>query len=136
MAFAAFFTVSLGGLSIGLFFGMVTSFVTRWTQHVRGIPSWGFHFISVFNFAWCLTNYFAIHAFSRPHMFRLSLFYCRVIVFTVDPAGLLEFVVGFFLSSLQLLTNTVVGEKRQMYQMSLFHWWTERCKWRKKVKRT
>ena len=39
MAFAAFFTVSLGGLTIGLLFGIVTAIVTRWTQHVRGMFS-------------------------------------------------------------------------------------------------
>jgi len=36
LAMAAFFTVSLGGLTIGILFGIVTSFVTRYTTHVRG----------------------------------------------------------------------------------------------------
>ncbi len=33
---AAFFTVSLGGLLIGIVFGILTSLVTKHTKHVRG----------------------------------------------------------------------------------------------------
>ncbi|CAH1782004.1 unnamed protein product [Owenia fusiformis] len=35
LGFAAFFTVSLGGLFIGMFFGFLTALLTRFTGHVR-----------------------------------------------------------------------------------------------------
>lgn len=36
LAVLAFFTVSLGGLSLGVVFGLVTALITRTTQDVRG----------------------------------------------------------------------------------------------------
>lgn len=36
LAVLAFFTVSLGGLSLGVVFGLVTSLLTRTTEEVRG----------------------------------------------------------------------------------------------------
>lgn len=36
LAIVAFFTVSLGGLVIGIFFGLVTALITKTTQDVRG----------------------------------------------------------------------------------------------------
>ena len=36
MGIAAFFTVSLGGLAIGLIFGVLTAIFTKYTKQVRG----------------------------------------------------------------------------------------------------
>ena len=37
IGFASFFTVSLGGLTIGILCGLVTALITRTTSQVRGI---------------------------------------------------------------------------------------------------
>lgn len=37
MGFVSFLVVSLGGLAIGLILGFLTSFITKYTEHVRGI---------------------------------------------------------------------------------------------------
>ncbi len=36
MGVAAFFTVSLGGLLIGIIIGALTALITKFTKHVRG----------------------------------------------------------------------------------------------------
>ena len=36
LGFASFFTVSLGGLSIGIICGLITALITRTTTEVRG----------------------------------------------------------------------------------------------------
>lgn len=37
LAFASFFIVSIGGTLIGVIFALITSFITKYTEHVRGI---------------------------------------------------------------------------------------------------
>ena len=37
LGFASFFTVSLGGLSIGIICGLITALITRTTTEVRGL---------------------------------------------------------------------------------------------------
>ena len=37
LAFVSFFVISVGGTIIGVIWGIATSFVTRFTEHVRGI---------------------------------------------------------------------------------------------------
>lgn len=36
LAFASFFVVSIGGTLIGVIFALATSFITKFTEHVRG----------------------------------------------------------------------------------------------------
>lgn len=42
LAFVSFFVISVGGTIIGVIWGIATSFVTRFTEHVRGASS-SFH---------------------------------------------------------------------------------------------
>lgn len=39
MGVLAFFCVSFGGIVIGVFFGLLSTYVTKYTMHVRGQPS-------------------------------------------------------------------------------------------------
>ena len=37
LGFASFFVVSIGGTLLGLLWGLTTAFVTKYTDHVRGV---------------------------------------------------------------------------------------------------
>lgn len=37
MAIASFFVVSIGGTLVGIVFALTTSFITKYTEHVRGM---------------------------------------------------------------------------------------------------
>jgi len=39
MAFISFFVVSIGGTLIGVVFALATSFITKYTEHVRGVQN-------------------------------------------------------------------------------------------------
>jgi len=41
LAVVSFFTISLGGLGIGIVIGILTALVTKYTSHVRGMYSSG-----------------------------------------------------------------------------------------------
>ena len=52
LGIATFFTVSLGGLVIGIFYGLITALITRTTREVRGKVFLGMLSLKVcFNFA-------------------------------------------------------------------------------------
>ena len=92
LGFVSFFTISLGGIAIGILWGMLASFLTRFTDHVRGMVLLAI--TRIFHvFLWqCLLDKNVYVGVSCSRAFILSL--ARLSTFSLSTSGGTDFFLG------------------------------------------